>query len=302
MKNVTKTNVLFTLTVATYMVLIFTVRLIPAGYLGLNARMVLPEAVLLFPAFFYVSYMKPQSLKNMSFRLPSISNMARIILITICLIPAISLITALSTIFVDNQAAQMMSVMLTNPLWLNIIIMALVPAVCEEYLFRGIIFHGYKERNPFRAMLLSGFLFALIHLNLSQFIYAFIMGFLFSLLVYATKTVMSSILAHFVFNAVNVMISYQNADTAIESVGAAPKVADYIIAYGMLLVFAVAGVYIAYKNFKKICEKNGYSSLKLVFAKINRNTYKEEEGKFIDSYLLLGVLMCVVYIVIYGVS
>ena len=304
MKNVTKTNVLFTFMTSFYLMFIFILRLIPPEIVGANIRLILPEIITLLPAFLYVTVMKPEGLGDMHFDLPSASNIVRIILMTLCLIPAVSVINMITSLFADNRAGALLISLTGNPLWLNLILMGLIPAVCEEYIFRGLIFHGYKKRNPFGAMIMSSFLFGLMHMNINQFVYAFIMGWIFSMLVYATGTIASSVTAHFVFNGFNVIMSHRAADIINKSSGGEEAVAvstgDYVTAYILLILFAAAGVWAACRLFRRICEQNrGFANVKMMFKRENRKTYDEKQGKFFDGYVAVGILLCIAYMVIY---
>lgn len=306
MKNVTKTNVLFTFMVAFYLLLIYVVRLIPVSVLSTNIRLILPELIMLVPAFLYITVLKPDNLGQMSFSSPSPVNVIKIILFTLCVMPFITILNSISTIFVENHAANTMSYLTRNPLWLNMVFMALIPVVCEEYLFRGLLFHGYKKRNPLRAMMMSSLLFGLIHMNVNQFIYAFAMGFILCMIVYATGTVLSSMVAHFVFNGINVMLSYYSADIMekMESTSEQAAVlttADYVAAYIIDILIAAFGLFLAYRIFKSICRENrGIENIKLIFKKENRQTYDESQGRFFDPYIMVGIVLCVIYICLYG--
>lgn len=307
MKNVTKTNILFTFMVASYLLLVYIVRLIPTNIININIRLLLPELIMLLPAFLYVTVLKPDNLGQISFSSPTLINVFRIILFTFCIMPFIAIINSITTIFVENYAASTMSYLSANPLWLNVVSIALVPAVCEEYLFRGLLFNGYKKRNPFKAMLMSSLLFGLIHMNVNQFVYAFIMGCILCMLVYATGTVFASMLAHFVFNGINVVISYYFEKITKEMEGTVNQTIsytamDYIIAYGIQILIAVLGLILAYLLFKRICRENrGIENIKLIFKKENRQSYDESQGRFFDPYVIVGIVLCMIYICFYGI-
>lgn len=312
MKNVTKANALFAFTVVFYLLCVHIIRLIPYSVLGVNARMVLPELVLIIPAILYVSLMKPAGLDGMTFELPSGKNIIRIIIMTFCVMPFISLINNISTIFVKNEVSETLAMLLPNKLWVSVIIMALVPAVCEEYIFRGLIFNGYRKRNPFRAMLMSSFLFGLIHMNINQFLYAFVMGILFCMLVYATGSILPSMIAHFIFNAYNVISFYQMADilSELEAAGSNTEELDVtalqltqgqqamymIIAFLIALLIVAVGLKIAHREYVKMCEDNrGYESVKRILQKENRRKCDDEEGRFFDLYIAVGIVLCAFY-------
>ncbi len=306
MKNVTKTNILFTFMVASYLLLIYIVRLIPADVLNINIRLILPELIMLLPAFLYVTVLKPDNLGRINFSFPSLTNVIKIILFTFCVMPFITILNSISSIFVENHAANTMSYLTSNPLWLNILFIALIPAVCEEYLFRGLLFHGYKKRNPLKAVLMSSLLFGLIHMNVNQFVYAFVMGCILCMLVYITGTVLSSMIAHFIFNGINVVLSYysENMLKEYEAAGGEEIVlsaSDYVIAYGIQITLAVLGLVLAYMLFKSICRENrGMENIKLIFKKENRSQYDESQGRFFDAYIAVGIILCMIYICFYG--
>ena len=55
---------------------------------------------------------------------------------------------------------------------LAVVILAILPAIGEELLFRGMIFNGLRERfKDWTAIFLSGLMFALMHTNLQQFVF-----------------------------------------------------------------------------------------------------------------------------------
>ena len=74
----------------------------------------------------------------------------------------------------------------------------------EEPLFRGIIFGGFSKIMPvWLAMALSGFLFALVHINAATLIPLWFLGVAFAWLYVRTGTLLASMAVHFTFNAVN---------------------------------------------------------------------------------------------------
>ena len=65
---------------------------------------------------------------------------------------------------------------LANRLWF-LLVLGLLPALCEELAFRGFILTGLSRRfRPWTAVLLSSFLFALYQMNVFQFAPHFIFG------------------------------------------------------------------------------------------------------------------------------
>lgn len=91
----------------------------------------------------------------------------------------------------------------------GVLIYALIPAVVEEFLFRGIIFVGLKNKyKAVFAVLVGALLFALVHLSIYQFIYQFILGTVLCLVVYFTGSIFYSMVVHFVNNFVIILWTY----------------------------------------------------------------------------------------------
>ncbi len=77
----------------------------------------------------------------------------------------------------------------------------------EEPLFRGIIFGGLSKKMPvWLAMALSGFLFALVHVNAATLIPLWFLGVAFAWLYVRTGTLLAPMAVHFIFNAVNLTL------------------------------------------------------------------------------------------------
>jgi len=95
---------------------------------------------------------------------------------------------------------KIISDMIQMPILAFITIVVLAPLL-EELLFRGIILDGYlKNYSPVNSILISAFLFALIHGNLAQGIGAFVMGIVMGLLYWRTKSLLLCIALHFTNN------------------------------------------------------------------------------------------------------
>lgn len=92
---------------------------------------------------------------------------------------------------------------------LSIVLWALIPAICEELLFRGIIFQGLLSRfKPVASMLIGGALFMLMHGSLQQTVYQFILGVVLCLVFYLTKNIFYPMLLHFLNNAIIIVLDY----------------------------------------------------------------------------------------------
>jgi len=88
-----------------------------------------------------------------------------------------------------------------------LIFMAVFPAVMEETFFRGILLNGIEEKvGSVGSVFLVGFCFSLFHGSPEQTLYQFICGCGFALLTVRAKSTLPAILAHFLNNALVVLI------------------------------------------------------------------------------------------------
>ncbi|MBP3431863.1 MAG: CPBP family intramembrane metalloprotease [Clostridia bacterium] len=97
-------------------------------------------------------------------------------------------------------------------LLLNLFVSAVLPAICEESLHRGMLLKGNSALGMKKSILLSGLLFGLLHLNIEQFFYAAIIGFFLGYLCWSCNSIYPCIIIHFMNNAISVFLSFASAN------------------------------------------------------------------------------------------
>ncbi len=117
------------------------------------------------------------------------------------LILAIEITNLLQYVFPMSKGEYEVFVTLVSSGLASVIALCVVAPFVEEMLFRGLFLRGFlRNYSPGRAILLSALIFGLTHLNVYQFVVAFIMGLLLGWLYYVTRSLWPSILAHAVNN------------------------------------------------------------------------------------------------------
>jgi membrane protease YdiL (CAAX protease family) len=97
------------------------------------------------------------------------------------------------------------------PKFIQIVVFAGLPAICEELFFRGAIQHYFQKRfTPNIAIWLTGLIFSLIHFQVYGFFARFLLGVLFGYLVVWSGSLVPAMFGHFVFNASSLWMSWQN--------------------------------------------------------------------------------------------
>lgn len=106
---------------------------------------------------------------------------------------------------------KMLNVDTIGGLLLNLVIVALIPAVGEELTFRGVLQQSLtRKMNPHVAIILSAAIFSFIHFQFYGFLPRMFLGILLGYMFYITGSLWTSILMHFLNNATAVVLYYLN--------------------------------------------------------------------------------------------
>ena len=105
-------------------------------------------------------------------------------------------------------------------LFFNLIMIAVLPAIGEELIFRGVFQRIFAEwtKNIHLGIIIAAFLFSAMHLQFYGFLPRFLLGILFGYLFYWSGNIWIPILAHFINNATAVLVYYFYADEMLENV------------------------------------------------------------------------------------
>lgn len=123
--------------------------------------------------------------------------------IAYCSLPFISMIVVLTSHLQPNLAEEAMNELKGSSFLSILFLIAVQPAFFEEMLFRGAALYGYRSLGPKKALLMSALMFAMLHMNLQQALYAFLLGSIFAFMVQRTGSIFASMLPHFLINAMN---------------------------------------------------------------------------------------------------
>ena len=82
----------------------------------------------------------------------------------------------------------------------SILAYAILPAVCEEFMFRAILCAEYEKFGIGTAAIITSVLFAMLHFRLALFPVYFFAGLLLFAVMYACRSCIASMIVHFFFN------------------------------------------------------------------------------------------------------
>ena len=146
-----------------------------------------------------------------------------------------------------------------------------MPAIFEEFLFRGIVDGSMSELNSRAAVIFSSVMFAVLHADIYNFVGYIIMGVIMTGLVRRTGTVYSAMIFHFANNITALLLGFFNSE----------------LVYTPILTITIFAV--------------GVIGFAIVFATFKSVTKKPEKVKAISTSTLLGqsfinipILLCFV--------
>ena len=206
-------------------------------------------AAFLIPAFFLRFILKKQNL----FKAPAYSQ-GNISSWSLLLIPAtIGIAIVASTVnvivmsyFGVNEAYQ--SLIAFDGMYekyqivLLYISSALVPAFCEEFLFRGTILANLAPYGKRNAVIISSVLFGLMHQNPYQIIYTTVAGILLGMAYIKTNSIWLPTAMHFFNNAYSVTgeVIYANLDSALaNSILVVTRILMLVLGVAALVIYLI---------------------------------------------------------------
>jgi sodium transport system permease protein len=122
---------------------------------------------------------------------------------------------------------------------LDLLALAVSPAICEELLFRGVVLRAsLATLRPSTAILLNGLLFGIFHLSIYRFMPTAILGMLLALTVVRSRSILPAMLFHLVNNGTTLIVARQLGVAEMDSAmpGWVSVPAAVLFTAGLLLV------------------------------------------------------------------
>ena len=259
-------------------------------------NILLSEAMLIVPMALILLFSKDKLTEVFSIRKINWRTFFGVIAFTMAASPLVTLVNLVSQLFVENtvttNSGQFLSL---HPLLLVFFVGILAP-VCEEAVFRGAIFSGYKkEGNVWKGILISALLFGLLHMNINQASYAFVIGILLGFLLEATGSIFSTMLFHILVNSTNAIMMIISdsviSEEMMESSQEAITTGTLLNMICVYLVMAVIGTAIAICLLVWMSKVEGREAI-LKKAWADR---KVKTGKVISVPLIIGIVISVLF-------
>lgn len=182
------------------------------------------------PPFLFAYFVYPSIREFLRLRkIPSLSKLSVTILAGICFLPFSNLLAWINSFMTfpefmsgielwmqvkEKETAEITNAFLNvndfSGLFYNIILIAVIPAIGEELLFRGVLQRIFTEwfKNAHWGIWISAILFSAIHLQFFGFLPRLFLGVFFGYILEATGSLWIPIIAHFINNLTGVLLSY----------------------------------------------------------------------------------------------
>ncbi|PKM51171.1 MAG: hypothetical protein CVV02_08475 [Firmicutes bacterium HGW-Firmicutes-7] len=172
------------------------------GTMGISLQILISQwGIIFIPIVFYFLITKAPIKKSLFIKKIKPLNVLFSVLLAGAIMPLLSFINILSQFFVKNVISEAILEIAEQPLWISLLLVAVTPAILEEVAMRGIITSNYRSKPVLTTCLISGFFFGMFHMNINQFLYAFVMGIIMCFVVHLTGSILSSMIIHFTINA-----------------------------------------------------------------------------------------------------
>ena len=172
---------------------------------------VIQQLIILLCPVLYAWYMKADAKKLFSIKKPGVSQVAGGVLFGIAAFLCAMIIGVLLVPFFPESAdglTQLDDMLTSQPAVVLILVVALMPAIGEELLFRGFVMGTLKNKcTGVIAVLVTTLLFAAYHMSLIKMFTIGIIGFGLTYAAYKSGSIVTSMCMHFLNNLLSVLIT-----------------------------------------------------------------------------------------------
>ena len=254
---------------------------------------------LLVPALFVYSYVDKKSEDNLKQKkqiekLNKKINIKESIKYVLMALPIVAIIQIVLSIILEKLGLDYEILNTVDILNLNsnfgtilaFIEIAVLPAIFEELYVRGAMLKFTKKYGAKFAIITTSLLFAIVHLNISQSVFAFLMGIILSIVTLKTGNILASSMIHLLNNGYAILLMiFENSSMS------------YVInvIYLLLIILGVLFIIIDFiKNKEKIKKIKNIN--KKTKAKITKNETGIKKYRYIayDYTFILACILCTI--------
>lgn len=175
------------------------------------------------------------------------------------------------------------------PLYYSVVVSCLLPALLEEFIFRGIMIREYRPLGAMGAVIFSSALFAMLHFSVAYFPVYFFAGIVLGLVFLLTGSVFASVSVHFLYNLMMLLSEHYLWDVITKA------------EYRIMFIFIFICLMLLFLFFSLGSAENTLRRNAELIPEEKNYVYPKGEEKIRNVFLSLitpGFLACAAYFVI----
>lgn len=222
-----------------------------------------------------------RGIKSAGLRFPSLKDTALIAILTFCMFPITSFtgeinsalhlpqwLSGIEKWMIDKEKTTdnlIDSLISSGSIWvmiINLVTIAILPAIAEELIFRGVLqkIFGKIFRSDNIAIWFTAFLFSTVHFQFFGFVPRFILGLAFGYLYLWSGTLWVPVIAHFINNAFPVIMTFAHGTEILDEPAGMPLWKQAIVLPVPLVVIFLIMVYFRNQKTERMnSANNGFS-------------------------------------------
>lgn len=172
-----------------------------------------------------------------------------------------------------------------------IIAYAIIPAICEEFIFRGILCHEYERGGVVRAVVFSSVFFAMLHFEPRNILTYLFSGAILALVLYASRSLFAAVITHLLYN-IFCLFGQRYMNTLYKITGS-ETFFIFIIAFIFLLSAALFC-----RQGAKLYKKHLYDGVSSSYRKPVAKTPEEIRASFLEVLLQPATILCIIFYIV----
>ena len=236
------------------------------SYIQLKFKMtgiVLTQVMIISLPILFAFYIKSDFKKVFSLKLPKFKHLLGSAILWIgCYLLVFILTNIIMYYFPQNQEiveGLNDALFIKDNLLLNLLIVAVMPAICEEMFFRGFILTSFKnnQKSYKGAIIFSGILFGIMHMDFIRIIPTSILGISFAYAVCKSNSIGVGMFMHFLNNGFAVIVTHMSSKL-VQNVNSSEL--TYLSISQISVIFIISLMFISlavllFKEKKKECKE-----------------------------------------------
>jgi len=235
-----------------YGIVYFSLALIALYYIGsaLQTRdlksglMQTQLLIILLPPLLILRLLKMNQNEILRLKMPKLKEL---VLIPFIAVPAAMIVMVLAQLineifpFPDHYLEQLAKLFtMDTSMWMNVLLISLLPGFCEEILFRGFMIRFFEQYGKTTAVVISALLFAAFHLDPFRFLPVFLMGLLLGYLTIRSGSIINSMISHAINNGLALFFTAYAGSSYIKVLLRGEDELHYWVAIPAILIFVSA--------------------------------------------------------------